>query len=70
MGVVRNQGKRWMEQTETTHNVDETGAKLHDTGHQGAFDVLGATKRKHRDSFDDNVAEAATILRKMCESHL
>ena len=48
------------EQTETTLNVDETCA----------LDVLGTTKRKHRDWFDENDAEAATILRKMQESHL
>ena len=29
-----------------------------------------STKRKHRDWFDENDAEAATILRKMHESHL
>ena len=58
------------EQPETTLNVDETWTKLRDTVYQGALDVLGTTKRKHRDSFDENDAEAATILRKMHESHL
>ena len=41
-----------------------------DTVYQGALDVLGTTKRKHRDWFDENDAEAATILRNMHESHL
>ena len=58
------------EQTETTLNVDETWTKLRNTVYQGALDVLGTTKRKHRDRFDENDAEAATILRKMHESHL
>ena len=58
------------EQTKTTHNVDETWTKLRDTVYQGALDVLGTTKRKHRDWFDKNDAEAATILRNMHESHL
>ena len=47
-----------------------TWTKLRDTVYQGALDVLGTTKRKHRDWFDENDAEAATILRKMHESHL
>ena len=58
------------EQTETILNVDETWTKLRDTVYQGALDVLFTTKRKHRDWFDENYAEAATILRKMHESHL
>ena len=58
------------EQTETTLNVDEAWTKLRDTIYQGALDVLGTTKRKHRDWFDEDDAEAATILRKMHESHL
>ena len=58
------------EQTETALNVEETWTKLRDTVYQGALDVLGTTKRKHRDWFDENDAEAATILRKMHESHL
>ena len=59
------------EQTETTLNVDETWTKLRDTVYLGALDVIGTTKRsKHRDRFDENDAEAATILRKMHESHL
>ena len=57
-------------QTETALNVDESWTKLRDTVYQGALDVLGTTKRKHRDWFDENDAEAATILRKMHESHL
>ena len=57
------------EQTETTLNVDETWTKLRDTGHQDTFDELGTTRRKRRDWFDENDAEAATILRKMHESH-
>ena len=44
------------EQTETTLNVDETWTKLRDTVYQGALDVLGTTKRKHRDWFDENDA--------------
>ena len=32
--------------------------------------TIGTTKRKHREWFDENHAEAATILRKMHESHL
>ena len=58
------------EETETTLNVEETWTKLRDTVYQGALDVLGTTKRKHRDWFDENYAETATILRKMHESHL
>ena len=58
------------EETETALNVDETWTKLRNTLYQGAFDVIGTTKRKHRDWFDENDAEAATITRKMHESHL
>ena len=58
------------ERTETTLNVDETWIKLRDTVYQGALNVLGTTKSKHRDWFDENDAEAATIIRKMHESHL
>ena len=58
------------EQTESTINVDEIWTKLRDTVYQGAFDVLGTTKRKHREWFDENDAEAATIIRNMHESHL
>ena len=58
------------EQTKTALNVDDTWTKLRDRVYQGALDVLGTTKRKHRDWFDENDAEAATILRKMHESHL
>ena len=58
------------EQAETTHDVDETWTKLRDIIYQGALDVLGTTKRKHRDWFDENDTEAATVLRKMHESHL
>ena len=57
------------EQAETTHDVDETWTKLRDIIYQGALDVLGTTKRKHRDWFDENETEAATV-RKMHESHL
>ena len=55
------------EQTETALNVEETWTKLRDTVYQGALDVLGTTIHKHRDWFDENDAEAATILRKMHE---
>ena len=55
------------EQTETALNVEETWTKLRDTVYQGAPDVLGTTKLKHRDWFDENDAEAATIPRKMHE---
>ena len=58
------------EQIETALNVDETWNKLRDTVYQGALDVLGTTQRKHRDWFDENDVEEATILRKMHESHL
>ena len=58
------------EQTETALNVDETWTKLRDTVYRGALCVLGTTKRKHRDWFDENDAQAATILRQMHESHL
>ena len=58
------------EQTETTLNVDETWTKLRDSVYQDALDVLGTTKLKHRDWFDENDAEAATILRNMHESRL
>ncbi|KAI0237944.1 hypothetical protein LSAT2_011450, partial [Lamellibrachia satsuma] len=58
------------EQAETTQDVDETWTKLRDIIYQGALDVLGTTKRKHRDWFDENDTEAATVLRKMHESHL
>ena len=58
------------EQTETTLNVDDTWTRLGDTVYQGARDVLGTTKRKHRDWFDENDAEVATILRKVHESHI
>ena len=58
------------EQTDTTLNVGETWTKLCDTVYQCALDVLGTTQRKHCDWFDENDVEAATILRKMHESHL
>ncbi len=58
------------EQNETTLDLDETWTKLRDTVYHGALGILGTTTRKHCDCFDENVAVAATMLRKMHESHL